>query len=106
MNLPNGGEPGGLGGELYHLVPAGLVGPTALWVFTAPDTGLLVTEGEVPAADFRRLERGMGVTVDSVQIWSMSDSRFSWSTILTVSTLTVQTRCSRSITRSLWSAKR
>ena len=45
MNLPNGGEPGGLGGELYHLVPAGLVGPAALVVFAAEDAGLLVAEG-------------------------------------------------------------
>ena len=34
-------------------------------------------KGQVPVADFRRLERGMGGSVDSVQIWSMPDSRFS-----------------------------
>ena len=45
MNLLNGGEPGGLGGELYHLLPAGLVGAAALGVFAAQDTGLLVPEG-------------------------------------------------------------
>ena len=32
LNLLNGGEPGGLGGEPDHLVPAGLEGPAALGV--------------------------------------------------------------------------
>ena len=45
MNLLNGGEPGGLGGELYHLLPAGLVGPAAVGVFAGQDAGLLVAEG-------------------------------------------------------------
>ena len=102
MNLLNGGEPGGLGGELCHLLPAGLVGgPAAFGRSRLRIPAFWCQKGQVPAADFRRLERGMGVTVDSVQIWWMSDSRFSWSTILTVLTLTVQTRCSRSITCSL-----
>ena len=39
------GGPGGLGGELYHFLPAGLVGPAALWVFTEDDAGLLSPEG-------------------------------------------------------------
>ena len=101
MNLLNGGEPGGLGGELYHLLPAGLVGPTAFECSLLRIPAFWCQKGQVPAADFRRSERGMGVTVDSVQIWSMPVRRFSWSTILTVITLTVQTRCSRSITCSL-----
>ena len=37
--------PGGLGGELYHLVPASLVGLAALGVLAAEDAGLLVAEG-------------------------------------------------------------
>ena len=45
MNLLNGGEPSGLGGELYHLLPAGLVGPAAVGVFAGQDAGLLVAEG-------------------------------------------------------------
>ena len=45
MNLLNGGELGGLGGELYHFLPAGLVGAAALGVFTGQDAGLLVAEG-------------------------------------------------------------
>ena len=45
MNLLNGGEPGALGGELYHLLPAGLVCPAAFWVGAAQDAGLLVAEG-------------------------------------------------------------
>ena len=46
MNLLNGEGPGGLGGELlYHLLPAGLVGPAAVGVFAGQDAGLLVAEG-------------------------------------------------------------
>ena len=101
MNLLNGGEPGSLGGELYHLLPAGLVGPAAFGCSRLRIPTFWWQKEQEPAADFRRLERGMGVTVDSVQIWWMSNSRFSWSTILTVLTLTVQTRCRRSITCSL-----
>ena len=39
------GGPGGLGGELYYILPAGLVGPAALGVFAGQDGGLLVAEG-------------------------------------------------------------
>ena len=58
MNLPNGGEPGGLGGELYHLVPAGLVRPAALGVFTGEDAGLLVTEGVGAGSGFQEVGEG------------------------------------------------
>ena len=37
--------PGGLGGELYHIVPACLVGPAAVGVFAEEDAGLLMAEG-------------------------------------------------------------
>ena len=34
-----------MGGEFYHLVPAGPVGPAAFGVFTGQDAGLLAAEG-------------------------------------------------------------
>ena len=39
------GGPGGLGGEIHHLVPAGLMGLAALGVFAGQDASLLVAEG-------------------------------------------------------------
>ncbi len=36
---------GGLDGELYHLLPARLVGLAALGVFAGQDASLLVAEG-------------------------------------------------------------
>ena len=52
-----------LGVEMDHFVPAGLEGLAALRMFAGEDAGLLVTEGEVPAADFRSLGKGMGSPV-------------------------------------------
>ena len=54
------GDPGGLGGELYHLVPASLVGPAALGVFAAEDAGLLVAEGAGAGGSVEEVGEGYG----------------------------------------------
>jgi hypothetical protein len=47
--------PGGIGGELYHLVPAG---PVALTVLAAEDSGLLVAEWAGAGRRFQDVEEG------------------------------------------------
>ena len=64
MNLLNGGGPDGLGGELYHLLPAGLVGPAAFGCSREMMPAFWWQKGQVPAANFGMSEKGMGVTVD------------------------------------------
>ena len=58
MNLLNGGGPSGLGGELYYLLPAGLVGPAAVGVFTGEDACLLVAEGAGAGGGFQEVGEG------------------------------------------------
>ena len=52
--------PGGIGGELDHLVPAGLVGPAAFGVFAAEDAGLLAAEGAGAGGGFQEVGEGHG----------------------------------------------
>ena len=51
----------GLGGEIYHLVPAGLVGPAAALVFAAEYARLLVTEGAGAGGRFQEVGEGHGL---------------------------------------------
>ena len=66
MNLLNGGEPGCLGGELYHFLPAGLVGPAAFGMFTGEDAGPLVAEGAGAGGGFQEVGEGHEVTLFSL----------------------------------------
>ena len=66
--LPEGGlvggvGTGGLGGELDHLLPSGLVGLEALWVVLLQEAGLLAAETAGPVQRLEELAEGHGMSV-------------------------------------------
>ena len=93
---------GGLGHERYHLLPAAPVGLSAFRVVALEDACLLAAVAAGAAQGLEVLVKGHGspVLCETFSCWAML------STISMVATLTVQTRRSRSMTRSLWSEKR
>ena len=50
--------PGGIGSELYRLVPAGLECPAATLVFAGQDVGLVVAEGAGASGGFQEAGEG------------------------------------------------
>ena len=52
----------GLGGEIYHLVPAGPVGAATLGMLTGEDAGLLAAEGAGAGGGFQEVGEGHEVS--------------------------------------------